>query len=182
MRPFDISSSYYQGGRGTSIIDKFESGLGVNNMRIEVGTPTSSEQGWLPVESVASVHVTSQLPEQPIESIFRDDADSWSAEVPGTQLIRIVLEAPRPIRRVQLQFSEPSVERTQEFVLQWASTLEGERNKLIRQQWNFSPHGSTLETEDIRLDLASVLVFELLITPDIRHGSALAKLQRFRMQ
>ena len=158
------------------------SGQGLRNMRIEIGTPAPSEEGWLTVEHIASVHVTSHKAQQPIESIFKDDAVSWSAEVPGTQLIRIVLDAPRSIRLVQLQFSEPRRERTQEFVLQWASTLEGERKVLLRQQWNFSPHGSTSETEDIRLDLDGVLILELLITPDIRHGSALATLQRFRMR
>jgi hypothetical protein len=93
-----------------------------------------------------------------------------------------VLDAPRPIRHVQLQFLEPDVQRTQEFVLRWAATEEGPRHEAVRQQWNFSPRGSTSEQEDIRLNLESVLLFELSITPDIGNSNAIATLQRFRMK
>jgi hypothetical protein len=142
----------------------------------------SSEEGWLDLDHIAGVCVTSESPEYPVESILLDDAAGWRAAVPGTQLITIILDAPRPIRRIQLHFSEPDLERTQEFVLQWASAVAGERKELLRQQWNFSPHGSIAETEDIRVDLNNVLVLELVLNPDIRNGAALGTLKQFRMR
>jgi hypothetical protein len=151
-------------------------------MRIEVGVPAPTEQGWLAADHIESVFVTSQQAEYPIDSIFADDGAGWRAESPGTQVIRILFDSPRQIRRIQLEFSEDEVERTQEFVLYWAATEDGPRNELLRQQWNFSPHGSTSETEDIRVDLNGVLLLELVLTPDVGKGPAIGKLRRFRIK
>ncbi|MGO9059460.1 MAG: hypothetical protein ACLQU2_19075, partial [Candidatus Binataceae bacterium] len=38
----------------------------------------------------------------------------------GEQIIRIVLDQPRPLRRIKLEFTEMDVERTQEFTLRWS--------------------------------------------------------------
>lgn len=151
-------------------------------MRIQVGTAAPSEQGWLTTDHIATLFVTSQQTKYPIDSIFADDGAGWRAESTGTQVIRIVFDAPQQIRRVRLEFSEDEVERTQEFVLYWAATEDGPRNEILRQQWNFSPHGSTSETEDIRVDLNGVLLLELVLTPDIRKGPAIGKLKRFRIR
>ena len=117
------------------------SGQGLRNMRIEIGTPAPSEEGWLTVEHIASVHVTSHKAQQPIESIFKDDAvklvrpGAWDA----THHAYLYWMRRGRIRSVQLQFSEPRRERTQEFVLQWASTLEGERKVLLASAVEFQP-------------------------------------------
>jgi hypothetical protein len=84
------------------------------------------------------------------------------------------------VRRILLEFVEPAVERTQEFVLRWSSdgrTL----HDVVRQQWNFSPQGATEQTEDHRVELNGVTVIELTIVPDISGGSARASLATWRL-
>jgi hypothetical protein len=50
-----------------------------------------------------------------------------------------------------------------------------------RQQWNFSPQGTTGETEDHQVELSAVTVLELSIIPDIRGGNAFASLAQMRL-
>ena len=40
---------------------------------------------------------------------------------------------------------------------------------MVRQQWNFSPHGTTEEIEDYTLDLSGMTTLELRIDPDRSH-------------
>ena len=42
----------------------------------------------------------------------------------------------------------------------------GSCGEVVRQQWNFSPHGTTEEIEDYTVDLSGVTVLELRIDPD----------------
>jgi len=59
----------------------------------------------------------------------------------------------------------------------WAG-LSGE---IVRQQWNFSPPGTTQELEDYSVDLLDVTVMELEIVPDKSGGEARASLESFRL-
>jgi hypothetical protein len=54
-------------------------------------------------------------------------------------------------------------------------------HEIVRQQWNFSPDGSTSETEDYRVDLHGVSVMELNINPDVRSPYAIASLSEWRV-
>ena len=53
--------------------------------------------------------------------------------------------------------------------------------EVVRQQWNFSPNGSTAESEDYAIDLKRVSILELTIYPDRGAGEALAKLADWRL-
>jgi hypothetical protein len=52
---------------------------------------------------------------------------------------------------------------------------------IVRQQWSFSPHGSTSEVEDCQIDLDSVRALELELKPDLKPDKALATLARWRV-
>jgi hypothetical protein len=78
-------------------------------------------------------------------------------------------------------FTEPAAERTQEYVLRWSPDSGQSFQEIARQQWNFSPHGTTNETEDHHVDLPSVTVLELSIVPDISGGDAFASLAQWRL-
>ena len=39
--------------------------------------------------------------------------------------------------------------------------------EIVRQQWHFSPGGSTFETEDYQVDLPGLSVLELSLDPDL---------------
>ena len=137
----------------------------------------SSEDDWLDLESLAEVEVTSEDAAHPIESaLVPTRVSGWRAAEPGKQTIRLLFAQPQRLRRIWLSFVEPHTERTQEYVLR-ASTDGGKTfREIVRQQWNFSPQGSTCETEDHRVDLLAVTILELSIIPDITGGNARASL------
>jgi hypothetical protein len=140
------------------------------------------QQKWLDLEEIATVEVTSEDPNFPMESALATrEGPGWRAAEPGKQVIRIVFDNPRPLRRIRLEFSETDIERTQEFTLRWSSQAGGPFREIVRQQWNFSPQGSTSEAEDYQVDLDSVSVLELTLKPDLTPGSALATLAAWRV-
>ena len=141
-----------------------------------------NEQGWLDLDQLASVQVTSESPEFPIEAALslEGTAAGWRAQSEGEQIIRILFDTPTRIRRIQLKFSEPEAERTQEFVLRCSPANEPMR-EIVRQQWNFSPTGSTSEIENYTVDLADAVTIELVIRPGIGQKKAVASLKSMRV-
>lgn len=142
-----------------------------------------SQKEWLDLERVAQVEVTSEDPGFPIESALALEAEGkgWRAAEPGEQLVRIVFDAPTAVRRIKLHFAETQTVRTQEFVLRWSNKRNEALREITRQQWNFSPNGSTSEVEDYQVNLGDVGVLELAIKPDISGGNARASLMALRL-
>jgi hypothetical protein len=141
----------------------------------------SSGDEWFGIEAIAGIEVTSEDDDAPVENVFSAQGETgWRAADPGPQIIRITFNEPRSIRRIQLIFRESRFERTQEFTLS-CGVASGERRELIRQQWTFSPHGSTQEVEDYHVPLNDVIVLEFTINPDINNGGAHASLVRLRI-
>jgi len=148
---------------------------------VQEGTPQPGE-GWLDLDRLAQVEITSEDGAHPIESALLPGRSSgWRATGPGEQTIRLLFAHPQRLRRIWLEFVEPVTERTQEFVLRWSQDGGQSFREIVRQQWNFSPQGSTCETEDHRVDLSGVTVLELSIIPDISGGNAHASLAQLRL-
>lgn len=144
--------------------------------------PASSDQDWLNVEDLAEVEITSEDAAHPIESALLPCRTSgWRAAGPGQQTIRLLFNHPQRLRRIWMNFVEPGTERTQEYVLRWSPDRGRSLREIVRQQWNFSPHGATNETEDHHVELPAVTVLELSIIPDISGGNALASLAQLRL-
>jgi hypothetical protein len=142
---------------------------------------TSAEENWLNIEAIAEVEITSENASYPIESALIPGRPSgWVAGEEGKQTIRLVFDQPQTIRRVMLSFSEPLIERTHEYALNWYEA-NGELHEIARQQWNFSPNGATVEVENYHLDLPGVSVLELCINPDISNSHSLASLEQLRI-
>jgi hypothetical protein len=136
-----------------------------------------SDQSWLDLEQIATVEVTSEDPDFPIEFAFSSKGGpGWRAGEQGEQKIRIIFDEPVSLRRIQLRFHEDRFERMQEFPIRWSSATGGGPSEIARQQWNFSPAGSTAETENYIVDLAAVSVLELAIQPDLGGREAVATL------
>ena len=140
-----------------------------------------SDHHWLDLEQIATVEVTSEDPSFPIESVFSISGSGWRASQKGEQQIRILFDRPLSVHRIRLQFLEPELERTQEFALRWSSPGGGPTKEIVRQQWNFSPAGSTSEVEDYDVDLDAVSELELTIKPDLNRGEAPATLATWRV-
>ena len=95
--------------------------------------------------------------------------------------MRLVFDQPQNIKRVHLEFHEDELERTQQFVLRWSSNGGESYREIVRQQYNFSPPGTTSEREDYAVDLDGVTILELSIVPDISGGPARASLAQLRL-
>lgn len=151
---------------------------------IEPGRQESAtaDQGWLNVEDIAEVELTSEDAAHPIESaLLPGRGPGWRAAGPGKQAIRLLFTHPQRLRRIWLNFEELHTERTQEYALRWSADGGRSFREIVRQQWNFSPEGATRETEDHHVDLPAVDVLELSIIPDTSGGNALASLAELRL-
>jgi hypothetical protein len=65
--------------------------------------------------------------------------------------------------------------------LRWSPDGGRSCRDLVRQQYTFSPDGSTSEVEDLNVDLSSVTALELTIIPDQGQGQAHACLSEWRL-
>ena len=141
-----------------------------------------SEGEWLDLEDVALVEVTSENPNFPIESaLVEGEGPGWRAAEKGNQIIRIVFDTPRTLRRIKLEFSETEIERTQEFILRWSAEAGGRFREIVRQQWTVSPQGSTREIEDYQVELENLRILELTLRPELTPNHAFATLTRCRL-
>lgn len=143
-------------------------------------TALASSEHWRNLEEIASVQVTSEDPLFPIEGAFRQGGPGWRASAPGKQTIRLQFAEPLSVRRIQIRFEEKDRERTQQFTLRW-SAAAGQDIEIVRQQWNFSPSGSTVEVENLTVNLDGMIALELTIEPATAGSDAIATLASLRL-
>src|ERR1035438_7988406 len=125
------------------------------------------DQAWMDVDRIASVEVSSEESDYPIESaLLLEGNRGWRAAKPGMQTIRLIFDEPQKLRRILLVFEDTENSRTQEFVLRWSPDIQYSSREIVRQQWNFNPPDSVRETEDYAVELSDVKVLELEIVPD----------------
>ena len=140
------------------------------------------DREWLNLQELGEVEVTSEAVGYPVESAFSFGAGpGWRAASPGKQRIRLAFDPPQLIQRMRLQFNELEIARTQEFTVRWSGGSGEPLKDVIRQQWNFSPHGSEIESEDYQVDLKAVSILELTIDPDLGKREAVATLADWRL-
>jgi hypothetical protein len=140
------------------------------------------DQTWMDVDRIASVEVSSEESDHPIESaLLLEEKSGWRASNPGMQIIRLIFDEPQKLKRILLVFEDTENNRTQEFVLRWSSDMQYSSREIVRQQWNFSPPDSVRETEDYPVELSEVKVLELEIVPDKSGGEVRASLASLRL-
>jgi hypothetical protein len=85
------------------------------------------------------------------------------------------------VRRLRVVTAEPEKSRTQEMTV-WVSMHRGERHReVLRQQFNFSPHGAIEEIEEYALQLDDVSAIHLRIVPSIDGRAAVARVRELRV-
>ncbi len=157
---------------------------------------------WLDLEAVASVELTSENPDFPIEDAFTGHHDvkqvgrphacrGWSAGTVGPQTIMLRFDQPQAIQKIRVRFSESETERSQEFALRCFLQADnpgpvspgapGESREIVRQQWTFSPGGSIEEMEEYAVNLRGVSAIELWIDPDRGRNRVRATLAELRV-
>ncbi len=124
----------------------------------------------LDILALATALVTSEAPDHPIENAFDGHrgpgASRWVASDPGTQTLILEFATPQTVRGVELEVEEQEIARTQELDL--SASVDGgvSWRELVRQQYNFSPPGTTLERESWEVTVEDLTHFRLRITPD----------------
>jgi hypothetical protein len=122
------------------------------------------------IAAIATVLVTSENPHHPIDNAFDDQrgpgGSRWIAAQSGPQTLILAFDVPQRIRAVHVEIEEPDVTRTQEMDV--AVSVDGGQTyrELVRQEYNFSPPGTTLEREQWFVNEERTTHFRLRITPD----------------
>jgi hypothetical protein len=134
----------------------------------------------LDIAAIATVMVTSEDPDHPVENAFDDrygpGATHWAAAQPGEQTLILAFDTPQTIRTVTLEIEEQEVSRTQELDLSVSDDGGRTYRELLRQEYNFSPPGTTFQREEWTVRSENVSHLRLRIKPDKGNHPARAKL------
>ena len=127
-------------------------------------------EGEISIADVATVQVTSEQTDHPIDHAFdlsRGPGGSrWIAGGPGEQSVTLVFDRPQTIRRIGIEVEELAVSRTQELSVSVSSDGGRTYRELIRQEFNFSPPGTSFERELWTVSAGAVTHLRLEIKPD----------------
>jgi hypothetical protein len=129
-----------------------------------------SQAGAKEIAAIAEVWVTSEAAEAPIDHVFDPHGGPggtrWVAAGPGEQRLILAFDTPQTLRTIRLEVEEPEVSRTQ--VLHVSVSCDGGQTyqELRRQEYTFSPPGTTFEREVWAVTVEGVTHLQLVITPD----------------
>lgn len=133
-------------------------------VELDIGIPA------LDIPDIATVIVTSEEAVYPIELIFDGrrglGASRWRAATPGQQSLILDFDKPQTLHQLALDIEESEISRTQ--VLWVSVSTDGGRSyrELIRQEYNFSPPGTTYERETWTIDTPHVTHLAIVVEPD----------------
>ena len=141
-------------------------------MRKSIVSPTAVAKTpisdlWRDLERIARVEISLRITQFPIEhALGKKVTTGWRAAATGPQLIRLHFDEPLNIKRLQLHSSTRRRSGRRSLRCMPAGA---ELKEVVRQQWSFSPHGSTEEIEDYTVNLSGITTLELRIDPDRSH-------------
>ena len=122
------------------------------------------------IAAVATVLVSSEDPRHPIDYAFDDQrgpgATRWIAGETGEQVVILAFDAPQTIRKVLVEVEEPDI-RPHPGNGGIVSQDGGQTyRELVRQEYNFSPPGTTFEREEWSVEADAMTHLRLAIKPD----------------
>jgi hypothetical protein len=129
-----------------------------------------SQSDMKAIAAIAEVWVTSEAADGPIDHVCDPHGGPggtrWVAAGPGEQRLILAFDTRQPLRMVSLEVEEPEVRRTQ--VLRLSVSCDGGRTyqELRRQEYTFSPPGTTVEREEWAVTVEGATHLQLVITPD----------------
>ena len=129
-----------------------------------------TEPAGLHVPALATVLVTSESGDYPVDHLFDGrngpGGTRWVASADGEQTLILAFDTPQAIREVGLEVEEPSASRTQ--VLTLSLSQDGGRTyrEIVRQEFNFSPPGTTFEREVWNVSAGHVTHLRIAIQPE----------------
>ena len=131
-------------------------------------TPNATT-GEIDIAEVAAVLVTSEAPDHPIDLAFDLDRGRrgarWIAGEPGERTVTLAFAAPQTINQILLEVEEPEFARTQELHLSLSCDGGRTYRELLRQEYNFSPAGTSFERKKWKVSAQGVTHLRL-VKPD----------------
>jgi len=122
------------------------------------------------ITAMATVLVSSEDPRHPIDYAFDGQrgpgASRWIAAQSGEQALILAFDTPQTIRKILVEVEEPEISRTQEMAVSISQDGGQTYRELMRQEYNFSPPGTTLEHEEWSIKADAVSHLQLRIKPD----------------
>lgn len=90
----------------------------------------------------------------------------WVAAEAGEQTLVLAFDTPQRIRQISVEIEETEVSRTQELCLAVSHDGGQSYRELRRQDYTFSPPGTTFEREDWAVCAEGVTHLQLCLKPD----------------
>lgn len=122
------------------------------------------------IAAIATVWVTSEATDAPIDHVFDQNrgpgGSRWVAAEPGEQRLILAFDTPQTLRTISLEVEEPEVSRTQVLCVSVSSDEGRTYRELLRQEYTFSPPGTTYEREVWAVTVDGLTHLQLVITPD----------------
>ena len=138
------------------------------------------------IAAIATVIVTSEDPDHPIDNAFDDQrgpgGSRWIAEQTGEQTVIVAFDTPQTLQRLFIEVEEPDVSRTQELAVSVSDDAGQTYRELVRQEFNFSPPGTTRELEEWAIVAHRVSHLRLTIKPDKGGGPSRATLTALALE
>lgn len=134
----------------------------------------------------AEVTVTSESENFPLDNIVDGSigpgSSQWVAGTIGLQVLVFKFDTPQSITRVIYEIKEQEVARTQEVCFEVSTDSGANFREILRQEYNFSPGGSTFQREELKLDLHQITDLKMIIKPDKGNINCRAKLNHIEFQ
>jgi hypothetical protein len=133
-------------------------------------TASVPQSGAKDIAAIATVWVTSEAADAPIDCAFDQcrgpGGSRWVAAMPGEQRLILAFDIPQTIRMISMEVEESEVSRTQVLHVSLSSDGGQTYQALRRQEYTFSPPGTTFEREEWAVTVEAVTHLQLVITPD----------------
>lgn len=122
------------------------------------------------IPSLAVALVTSEAPDHPVDNLFDSSrgpgGTRWTAADQGEQTLILVFDAPQAIREIGIEAEERDRSRTQVLVISLSDDGGRSYRERIRQEFNFSPPGTTFQREQWVVPTDGITHLRLTIRPD----------------
>lgn len=122
--------------------------------------------GDIDLEQVATVLVTSESPEFPVDNAFIDSEKSWIAGQPGEQTLILEFDSPQNFQQIRLEIEELETSRCQELAIAISSDGGNNYRELLRQEYYFSPPETTEQRETWTVEARQITHLRLWILPE----------------
>jgi hypothetical protein len=132
--------------------------------------PLTPNPGLKDIAALATVFVTSEAPDHPVDHVFDSrggpGGTRWIAGAQGEQTLIVAFDVPQTIREISVEVEEPVVSRTQVLCLSLSDDGGATYRERVRQEFTFSPPGTTFERETWSVPVERVTHLQLMIRPD----------------